>query len=221
VNVNPTKSNDEIEVELLGEVLAQLDLSRRLGATVPLSLPEEQDDHGQRKLVAEETIDVDDGTLRILVTFVGDIDCTFMFGSNPQPPGNVCRHFDVDYTFTGVDTDEANDLVDKVESAVTGGTFTAELEFCTVLGIDTVDGGCNVVTTEAPTEFPTEVPGVTGTPTTDAPTTSPTSEKPATLAPTPSGSGGSGPPVAPPTSDTQPPSPEGSGGDGSGPPVSF
>merc|ERR1719491_2712449 len=218
VNVDPTKSNGEIEEEMLAEVLEQLQ-GRRLGATVSLSLLEEQDDHDQRKLFAQKTIDVDDGTLKIVVTFVADILCAVMFGSNTPPPGNVCRQFVVDYFFTGVDEDEAIGLVAQVDQSVTDGIFTAELEFCTVLDVDTVDGGCNVVTTEAPTEFPTEVPGVTDSPTTDTPTTSPTSEKPATLAPTPSGSGGSGPPVAPPTSDTQPPSPEGSGGDGSGPPV--
>merc|ERR1712194_458225 len=179
VNVPPETKNEEIEENMLGEVLLTLDPSRRLGVT------EEHDDRGQRKLDAEGTWDVDDGSVTVLVKFTGNIECDIMYGSDtPANPDYECRSFGVEYTFTDVAEDAAEVFVENVEEAVTDGTFNDELGFCTVLEVDTVDSAC-VVNTSAPTISPT------GTPTTDAPTTTPTSEKPATQAPTPSESGGS------------------------------
>jgi len=178
---------------------------RRLDATV--SLLEEPDDHEQRKLIATRIIEVaGGGTATIVVESEGLINCEEMFGSRTPPAGKVCRGFRIEISLLGGDQDDVNELIATVDVAINAGTFTSDLEYCTVLIEDQVDASCTVVPSvpsQSPTEssiepenYPSGGPGSdspdTDSPTTDALTTSPTSEKPvSTVSPSPDSSSGS------------------------------
>eukprot|EP00751_Fragilariopsis_kerguelensis_P023605 CAMPEP_0170861424 /NCGR_PEP_ID=MMETSP0734-20130129/18205_1 /TAXON_ID=186038 /ORGANISM="Fragilariopsis kerguelensis, Strain L26-C5" /LENGTH=731 /DNA_ID=CAMNT_0011235501 /DNA_START=55 /DNA_END=2247 /DNA_ORIENTATION=+ len=145
---NDANPND-LEDEILGEVLKALDGDLR-------TLMIATDETGDR------TIDV---------TLGDTIDCTEVF-VDIEPPSDslACYYFDIVIAMKGGTKQEIDNLIDEVLSSIVDGTFTQDLDFCTVTEAGTSDPACevNLAPSDAPTNAPTNAP-------TDSPTDTPTS----------------------------------------------